>query len=66
MAIEMRKTPTLVNKYVYSGFPISNLSKFLMHGFWYDYLKKEYWGKAKPCYMDKDSLIVYIKTDNDW
>ena len=38
----MKKTPTLMNKYLYSGFPILNRSKVVMNGFWYDYLKKEY------------------------
>ena len=66
MAIEMKKTPTLMNKYLYSGFPILNRSKVVMNGFWYDYLKKEYREKAKPCYMDTDSFIVYKKLDNNW
>ena len=34
-----------------------------MYGFWYDYVKPKYDEKAKPCYMDRDSFIVYIKTD---
>ena len=35
-----------------------------MYGFWYDYVKPKYGEKAKLCYMDTDSLIVYIKTDD--
>ena len=35
-----------------------------MHEFWYDYVKPKYGEKAKLCYMDADSFIVYIKTDN--
>ena len=35
-----------------------------MHEFWYDYVKPKYGKKAKLCYMDTDSFIVYIKTDN--
>ena len=31
--------------------------------FWYDYVKPKYGEKAKFCYMDTDSSIVYIKTD---
>ena len=32
-----------------------------MYDFWYDYVKPKYGEKAKLCYMDPDSFIVYIK-----
>ena len=32
-----------------------------MYEFWYDYVKPKYGEKAKLCYMDADSFIVYIK-----
>ena len=35
-----------------------------MYGYWYDNVKLKYGEKAKLCYMDADSFIVYIKTDN--
>ena len=35
-----------------------------MYEFWYDYAKPKYGKKSKLCYMDTDSFIVYIKTDN--
>ena len=34
-----------------------------MYEFWYDYVKTNYGEKAKLCYMDKNSFIVYTKTD---
>ena len=40
------------------------LTKILMHEFWYDYVKSEYGENAKLCYMDTDSFIVLIKTDD--
>ena len=33
--------------------------------FWYDYVKSKYGEKAKLCYMDTHSFIVYIKKTND-
>ena len=36
-----------------------------MYEFWYDYVKLKYGEKAKLCYMDTDSFIVYIKKTND-
>ena len=63
LAIEMKKTEILMNKPVYLGLSILELSKILMYEFWYDYVKPKYGEKAKLCYMDTDSFIVYIKTD---
>ena len=40
------------------------LSKILMYKFWYDYVKPKYGKKAKFCYMDINSFIVLIKTDD--
>ena len=34
-----------------------------MYEFWYHYVKLKYSEKAKLCYMDTDSFIVYTKTD---
>ena len=35
-----------------------------MYDFCYDYVKPKYGEKAKLCYMDTDSFIVYIKADD--
>ena len=35
-----------------------------MYEFWYDYVKPKYDENAKLCYMDTDSFIVYVKTEN--
>ena len=34
-----------------------------MYEFWYDYIKPKYGGRAKLCYMDTDSFVIYIKTE---
>ena len=51
-----------MGKPVYLGLSILELSKTLMHEFWYHYVKPKYGEKAKLCFMDRDSFIVYIKT----
>ena len=53
-----------MNKPVYLGLSILELSKILMYEFWYDYVKLKYSEKAKLCYMDTDSFIVSIKIDD--
>ena len=63
LAIEMRKTKVKMNQLVYLGLSILEISKTLMYGFWYDYIKPKYKGNAKLCYMDTDSFIIHIKTE---
>ena len=38
-----------MNKRVYLGLSILELSKILMYEFWYDYVKPKYGEKAKLC-----------------
>ena len=35
-----------------------------MHEVWYDYIKPEYQENAKLCYIDTDSFIIHIKTED--
>ena len=47
-----------MNKPVYLGLSILDLSKILMYEFWYDYVKSKFDEKAKLCYINSDSFIV--------
>ena len=53
-----------MNNPVYLGLSILDLSKTVMYGFWYDYIKPKYSGKAKLCYMNTGSFIAHVKTDD--
>ena len=64
LAIEMKKKKVKMNKPVYLGQAIFDISKTLMYEFWYDYIKPKYQEKAKLCYMDTDSFIIHIKTED--
>ena len=64
MAIEMRKTQVVMNTPIYLGQAIFHISKTLMYEFWHDYLKPKYGDKIKLCYMDTDSFIVHIETED--
>ena len=62
--IEMKKTKVKMNKPIYLGLSILEISKTLMYEFWYDYMKPKYNNDVKLCYMDTDSFIMKIKTND--
>ena len=64
MAIEMRKIKITMNKPVCLGQAILDISKLLMYEFYYDYLKPKYGDKLRLCYMDTDSFIIHIQTED--
>ena len=62
--IEMKKTKVKINKPIYLGLSILEISKILMYEFWYDYMKPKYNDNVRLCYMDTDSFIMNIKTND--
>ena len=62
--IEMKKTKVKMNKPIYLGLSILEISKILMYEFWYDCMKPKYDNNVKLCYMDTDSFIMDIKTND--
>ena len=64
LAIEMKRTQILINKTVYLGLSILEISKVVMHEFWYDWVKPKYGEKAKLSHMDTGSFISSLKTDD--
>ena len=64
LAIEMKKTKVKMNKPICLGLSILEISKILMYKLWYDYMKPKYGDNLKLCYMDTDSFIMHIKTED--
>ena len=62
--VEMGKTKIKMNKFVYLGQAILDLSKTLMYKFYYDYIKPDHGSKVKLCYMDTESFVYEIKTED--
>ena len=62
--IEMKKTKVKMNKPIYLGLSILEISKILMYEFWYDYMKPKYNDNVRLCYMDTDSFVMHIKTND--
>ena len=64
MGCEMGKIKMVMNKPVYLGQAILDLSKIVMYEFHYDYMNPKYDDRLKLCYMDTDSLVYHIKTED--
>ena len=65
LAIEMKKLKVRMNKPIYLGMSILDISKIPMYEFWYNYLRPKYKENLQLCYMDTDSCIFDVKT-KDW
>ena len=62
--IEMKKTKVKMNKPIYLELSILEISKILMYEFWYDYMKPKYNDNVRLCYMDTNSFVMHIKTND--
>ena len=64
LAVEMWRTGITINKPVYLGQTILDLSKMLMYKFHYDYMRPRYGSKVNLCYMDTDSFVYEIEKED--
>ena len=62
--IEVKKTKVKMNKPIYLGLSILEISKILMYEFWYDYMKPKYNDNVRLCYIDTDSFVMHVKTND--
>ena len=62
--IQMHKDSVLMNRPVYTGMCILDLSKTLMYKFYYEHLKYKYGSRCELLYTDTDSLLLEIKTED--
>ena len=64
ISVHMKKTSLTMNKPVYLGMCILDLSKTIMYDFHYQYIKPKYGTKAKLLFTDTDSLMYEIETED--
>ena len=64
VGIQNHKEKVLLNKPIYVGMSVLDLSKHLMYDFYYNTLKARYGDKIRLLYTDTDSLIVKVDTED--
>ena len=64
MEIEIKKARVKMNEPLYLGMSILDISKTLMYEFWYEYINPKYEDRANLCYIDTNTFIIYIKTED--
>ena len=64
VSVHLKKTSLLMNKPVYLGMCILDLSKTIMYDFHYNYIKPKYGVKAKLLFTDTDSLMYEVETED--
>lgn len=64
VAIQMKREKIILNKPIYIGFAVLELSKAHMYDFHYAVMKNFYKDKLTLCYTDTDSLLYSIQTQD--
>ena len=64
VSVHMKKTSLTMNKPVYLGMSILDLSKIIMFDFHYQYIKPKYGKHAKLLFTDTDSFLYEIQTED--
>ena len=64
ISVHLKKVSLTMNKPVYLGMCILELSKTIMYEFHYEYIKLKYGEKAKLLFTDTDSLMYEIETED--
>ena len=64
ISVHMKKTSLTMNKPVYLGMCILELSKIIMYDFHYNYIKSKYGDKAKLLFTDTDSFLYEIQMED--
>ena len=60
VAIEMEKTKVYMNKPIYIGLCVLDLSKIVLYKFHYNFMLKKFGDKCKLLYTDTGNIYIYL------
>ena len=64
VSVQMKKKTVLLNRPIFAGMCVLELSKVAMYQFHYYYMKKKYGSRARLLFTDTDSLVYHIQTED--
>ena len=64
VGVYCKRTKVLINKPIFAGQTVLDLSKLLMYQFWYGYLKRKYGNPCRLLCTDTDSLLFHVATND--
>ena len=64
VAVQMKRTELVLNKPIYLGMSILDISKNLMYNFHYSYIKPKFGGRSQLLFTDTDSLCYDVETED--
>ena len=64
VGVNLKKTTLYLNRPIYPGFAILELSKVLMFDFYYNHIKAKYGSLAKLLFSETGSLCLEVKTED--
>ena len=64
VAVNLKKVNIVLNRPIYAGFCILDISKTFMYAYHYDYMKVKYGPKARLLFTDTDSLCYEVETQD--
>ena len=64
VGVHCKRTKVLINKPIFAGQTVLDLSKLLMYQFWYGYLKRKYGNQCRLLCTDTDSLLFHVASND--
>ncbi|MES9880481.1 MAG: hypothetical protein ABW185_06315 [Sedimenticola sp.] len=64
VGVNCKRNKVLINRPIFAGQTVLDLSKVLMYQFWYGYLKRKYGNQVTLLMSDTDSFLFHVVTED--